>query len=216
MIIRPVAALLALALPTVAAAEENRLEGWFDGSVKAEIGAKSYVEFQTQQRERSSSNPTGDSHIYRLWLGRKFGKATLSGGLHRSKEGTTRETRLIEQASYPLGLGSLKGRTRLEQRFVDGAEKTGWRLRQRVGVAVPLTDSEDGWELSGNAEGFLTLRATSRGGQTGLTGLRTFIGFERSFGRVDLSIGYTRQQTIRRDAPDRVGHAPTLGLTLNL
>jgi hypothetical protein len=216
MSVRAIAALLATTLATPALAEENRLEAWFEGAVVVDIGNKSYVEFQTQQRARGSSNPIGDTQVYRLWLGRKFGKVTLSGAVHRSKEGSTRETRLIQQASYPLGSGPLKGRTRLEQRFVDNADQTGWRLRQRLGIALPLTGEDGGWTFVGNAEGFLTLRPTSSGGQKGITGLRTFAGFERSFGRVDVEVGYTRQQNIREGAPDRVGHAPTLGLTLNL
>lgn len=216
MTIRLLAAALALALPTAALAEENRLEGWFEGAVVADIGGKSFVEFQTQQRARGSSNPTGDNQTYRLWLGTKVGQTTLMGGVHRSKEGATRETRLIQQASYPLGLGELKGRTRLEQRFIDDAPRTGWRLRQRVGVTLPLTAAKDPWKFAANAEGFWTLRATSSTGQDGLTGLRTFVGFEKTLGKVDLGIGYTRQQNIRKNAPDRIGHAPTLNLTLNL
>jgi hypothetical protein len=213
---RLIAAALAATLSTPALAEENRLEGWFEGSVVAKLDKRTEVEFQTQQRARSSSNPIGDNQTYRLWLARKIGKATLSGGLHRSKEGDTKETRLLQQLNYPLPVKHLKGRTRLEQRFIDDSDKTGWRLRQRVGVGVPLSDEDGGWAFVGNAEGFLTLRSTSRGGQTGLTGVRTFLGFEKSLGQVDLEIGYTRQQNIRKGAPDRVGHAPTLGLTLNL
>lgn len=216
MTFRLLGAALAVSLSTPALAEENYLEGWFEGSIVKDIGNKSYVEFQTQQRARGDSNPTGDNQTYRLWLGRKFGKVTVSGAIHRSKEGSTKETRLIQQASYSLSGTPFKGRTRLEQRFVDDADQTGWRVRQRVGVAFPLTSEDDGWTLVGNAEGFWTLRATSQTGQTGLTGLRTFAGFEKSFGKIDLELGYTRQQSIRDNAPDRVGHAPTLGLTLNL
>ncbi|WP_300973481.1 DUF2490 domain-containing protein [Sphingomonas sp. LHG3406-1] len=213
---RLLVAALAATFATPAMAEENRLEGWFEGSVVAKLDKKSFVEFETQQRARGSSNPIGDNQTYRVWLGTKVGKTTLTGGIHRSKEGSTKETRLMQQASYPLGIAGLKGRTRLEQRFIDGADKTGWRLRQRVGVGVPLSREDGGWEFVATAEGFLTLRATSNGGQTGLTGLRTFLGMERSIGKLDLSVGYTRQQNIRENAPDRVGHAPTLGLTFNL
>lgn len=210
------AALLAATVATPALAEENRLEGWFEGSVVAKLDKKTEVEFQMQQRARGSSNPIGDNQTYRLWLARKIGKATLSGGIHRSKEGAVKETRLLQQISYPLPIDGLKGRTRLEQRFIDDAAKTGWRLRQRIGVGVPLTSEDGGWAFVGNAEGFLTLRSTSVGGQTGITGLRTFLGVERSFGKIDLELGYTRQQNIRKGAPDRVGHAPTLGITINL
>jgi hypothetical protein len=203
-------------LSSPAYAEENRLEGWLDASVMADIGGGNFVELQTQQRARGSSNPIGDTQVYRLWLGREIGGLEASAGIHRSKEGSVRETRLMQQASYKLGIKGLKARTRLEQRFVDNAAQTGWRIRQRIGFALPLSSAEDGWELAGNAEGFWTLRATSRSGQTGLTGLRTFLGFERSFGKLDLGLGYTRQQNIREGAPDRVGHAPTLSVSLNL
>ena len=216
MIVRLLGGALALGLATPALAEENRLEAWFEGTVSKEFEQGTFVQFQTQQRARGSSNPTGDNQTYRLWLGHKVGSVTASVGLHRSKEGSTKETRLIQQASYDVGSFGLKGRTRVEQRFVDDADKTGWRVRQRIGYALPLSSDEDGWKLVGNAEGFLTLRATSRGGDTGITGLRTFVGFERSLGQVDLGIGYTRQQSIRKNAPDRVGHAPTLNLTFNL
>lgn len=216
MFFRLLGAAIAVGMSTPALAEENRLEAWFEGAVAKDIGNNSFVEFQTQQRARSSSNPTGDNQTYRLWLGHKFGGIEAMGGIHRSKEGSTRETRLIQQLGYKLPVKGLKARTRLEQRFIDDAARTGWRLRQRVGFALPLSSEEDGWELAGNAEGFWTLRATSASGQTGITGLRTFIGFERSLGQVDLGVGYTRQQSIRKGAPDRVGHAPTLSVTLNL
>lgn len=216
MSIRVGLAIVALGMASPAMAEENYFEGWFEGTVAADIDKRTFVQFQTQQRARDENNPAGNSHIYRLWLGRRLGGGvSLSGGLHRSKEGTVKETRLIEQLSYPIA-GALKGRTRIEQRFIDDADQTGWRVRQRLGLALPLAKQMDGVDFVANAEGFLTLRPTSVGGQRGLTGLRTFVGVERSFGQVDASIGYTRHQSIRRDAPDRVGHAPTLNLTLNL
>jgi hypothetical protein len=213
---RLLGAALAVCLSTPALAEENRLEGWFEAVIAKDLGKGNFVELQTQQRARGKSNPIGDTQVYRLWLGRDVRGVEVSAGIHRSKEGSVRETRLIQQASYKLPVKGVKGRTRLEQRFIDDAARTGWRIRQRVGLTLPLTSAKDGWELVGNAEGFFTLRATSPGGQTGLTGLRNFAGVERSFGKLDLSIGYTRQQNIRKGAPDRVGHAPTLGITLNL
>lgn len=216
MTFRHLGAAFAVGLSTPALAEENRLEAWFDGTIARDLGDNSFVEFQTQQRERGRGSPTGDNQTYRLWLGHRFGKVEASAGIHRSKEGAVRETRLMQQFSYGFGSSGLKGRTRIEQRFLDDAAKTGWRLRQRIGYALPLTGEKGGWKLAANAEGFLTLRSTSRGGDTGLTGLRTFAGFERSLGKVDLGFGYTRQQSIRKNRPDLVGHAPTLSLTLNL
>ena len=58
----------------------------------------------------------------------------------------------------------------------------------------------------------MTLRSTTPDGQTGVTGLRTFVGFEREFGRYEVSLGYLRQQDVRDSAPDRIGHAPFIGV----
>lgn len=211
-----IAGLLALLTATPAMASDDRLEWWSELTLSHDLDKQTFVEFQTQQRARPT--PRGNNHTYRLWLGRRVAKGTsVALGLHRSKEGRDLETRIIEQVSYPLGakLG-LKGRTRLEQRMIDGRDRTGLRFRQRVGMAIPLTDNAKDWALAANAEGFLTLRATSRTGDTGLTGLRTFVGFQKTFGKVDLGVGYTRQQSIRKNRPDLVGHAPTLNLTIKL
>lgn len=209
-------AALAVSAATPALAEENDLEFWFEGTVSKDLDKNTYVELQTQQRFREA--PAGDSHIYRIWLGQRLGGGVSgSVGLHRSKEGTTYETRLIEQLSYPISdTLKLKGRTRLEQRFIDNSGRTGWRLRQRIGIGVPLTDKKKDWEAVANVEGFFTLRATSPTGDTGLTGLRSFVGVQKPFGKVDVSVGYTRQQSIRKNRPDVVGHAPTLNLTWKL
>jgi hypothetical protein len=201
MTFRILGAALAVSLCSPALAEENYLEGWLEGTIAKDLGGGSFVEFQTQQRARGRSNPTGDNQTYRLWLGHNFGDIEAAAAIHRSKEGPTRETRFIQQASYKFGSSGLKGRTRLEQRFIDDAGRTGWRLRQRIGYSLPLSGEKGGWKLAGKA---------------GITGLRTFVGFERSLGNVDLGVGYTRQQNIRKGAADRVGHAPTLSLTLNL
>jgi hypothetical protein len=131
----------------------------------------------------------------------------LSLGAERRWQGSGREMRLHQQASY--GLGPIDMRTRLEQRFLSDDPRTSWRLRHRVGASVPLRNSD--WSLAGNAEGFLTLRAAERGGQTGLTGVRTFVGVEREVGQVELSLGLSAPADIRRAAPDRIVTRPSSG-----
>lgn len=210
--VRFLAASLLFCSAAPASATEDRLELWLNPAATAEIDGKTFVELETAQRFRGE--PADDTYYGRLWLGRTVGKGvTLSGGIERRHEGEGRETRLLQQLSYPL-VGILKGRTRLEQRFLNDEPRTAFRLRQRVGVGLPL--SSDGWEVAANAEGFFTLRAGEAGGQTGLTGLRTFVGVEREFERVEVSVGYLRQQAIREARPDVVGHAPYVGLTFKL
>jgi hypothetical protein len=204
------AVLLLAAVPADAA--EQGLEFWLNPSITAKLDQHTFVELETAQRFRSTASG-GDTYYARLWLGRKIaGGATFSLGAERRAQGSERETRLHQQLSLPVAGFDL--RTRLEQRFLSDDPRTAWRLRQRVGKSLPLRGSA--WSVAGNAEGFITLRAAERGGQTGLTGVRTFIGMEREFRNVELSIGYLRQQTIREDGPDRVGHAPFIGLDFSL
>ena len=70
---------------------------------------------------------------------------------------------------------------------------------------MPL-DAAGKWSFGTDAELFLTLRGTSVGGDTGLTGLRTQykLGYEVN-DNLSLSAIYLRQQDFRDNRPDRVG-----------
>ena len=136
-------ALLIGASPAVAANDEVEL--WFGPNLSVAIDDKNYLELDTAQRFRLG--PARDTFQHRLWLGRKLA-ARISGavGIERTFEGDRRETRILQQLSYPLGRFS--ARTRLEQRFVSDASRTAWRVRQRIGYAVPLTGDGKSWKLA--------------------------------------------------------------------
>ena len=204
-------ALVMTASPVVAA--DNELELWFGPSLNVALDDRHYLELDTAQRFRDE--PAADTYQHRLWLGRKLTKrVTGAAGIERTFEGDRKETRLLQQLSYPVG--PLSARTRVEQRFLSDASRTAWRVRQRLGYAVPLSGAAKSWKLAASIEGFFTVRAGSEGGQTGLTGLRTVVGVERDWPKFKLGLGYVRNQTVRRNAPDRVGHAPLIGLGFKL
>jgi hypothetical protein len=201
--------MIIMAVPATAA--EDQFELWLNPSVSINLDERNYVELETAQRFRPA--PADDTYYARLWLGREIADSVkLSAGAERRYEGNGREIRLLQQITYPLG--PISSRTRLEQRFIEADPDTAWRLRQRVGGAIPLTSEEGGWELVGNIEGFFVLQPSEPGDQTGLTGIRSFIGVERELGKLELSLGYLRQQTVRRGAEDTVGHAPFIGVGL--
>jgi len=204
---------VALAVAAPAAAADHELDLWFNPAVTTSLDERTSLELETAQRLREA--PADDTYFFRLWVNRELSDdVELSVGAERRFEGSGEETRLLQQLGY--GVGPLDLRTRFEQRFLSEAPRTAWRLRQRAGAGVPLTGDDDGWALVGDVEGFFTLRAATPGGRTGLTAVRSFVGFERGFGRVELSVGYLRQQDIRRGADDRIGHAPLVGLTIDL
>ena len=215
-LVRGLSALVVTAgIASPAAAADDRIELWLNPSISAELDERHGIELETGQRFRA--DPADDTYFARLWISRSLGRGTtLSAGIERRHEGRSRETRLLQQIGYPL-IGPLKGRTRVEQRFVEGTGRTGVRVTQRIGVAAPLRKSApDDWSAVAYVEGFLTLRPTTGGGDRGVTGVRTFLGVEREFRRVDVTIGYLRQQSIRRNGPDTVGHAPLIGLTYKI
>lgn len=195
-----------------AAAQDEDAELWLNPSFTKAVDSRTEMELETAQRLRSS--PRDDTYFVRLWLKRDDARANTwsLGAEQRWNDPDQREVRLLQQVGYRWG--GLDFRTRMEQRFVSDDPDTGWRLRQRVGASVPLSSAREGWAFAGDAEVFVTLRPTEPNGQTGLTGLRTFVGFEREFDRYEVSVGYLRQQDIRAAGPDRIGHAPYLGLNV--
>ena len=200
----------ALALATPALASDEDMEFWFNPSVSTAVDGRTSVELETAQRFRK--DPRTDTYFVRGWIKRDDARDNTWGvGIEQRWNGPDQqEVRLLQQVGYELGPIDL--RTRMEQRFVSTDPRTGWRLRQRIGTSIPLGDSVTSWSLTADAELFVTLRSTDPVGQTGVTGLRTFVGFEREFGRYEVSLGYLRQQDVRDNAPDRIGHAPFIGV----
>ena len=141
-----IAALLALAASPAASAEQDA-QLWTtviaNGPVAGDLAA--WIEVQTRFGEDASR--LRQSNL-RVALGYRTSEAlTLYGGYalvtsHRRSGPDLTEHRLWQQASYALvasGAVRVAGRTRLEQRFVEGSNEVGWRLRQQVRLAVPLT-----------------------------------------------------------------------------
>ena len=188
-------AILALA-PHVASASDEAAEYWFNPSFSWDVDDDTGLELETTQRLRSETDGRPDTYFARLWLNHAVAaNATLSGALERRiNDGAAHETRLIQQLSTKHGI--IRTRLRLEQRFVESADDTGLRLRPRLGLALPVTD-DNRVQFKTDAELFLTLRSTSDNGDTGLTGLRTQIGFAYEINRrLSLSAAYLRQQDI--------------------
>ncbi len=198
--------------PVPAFATDDAAEFWFNPSVSFDLDKNTGLEFETAQRLRDAEDGRSDTYFARLWLNQDVSdKATLGGAFERRvNDGGADETRLIQQLSTSHGY--LRTRFRLEQRFVDNADRMGLRVRPRIGVAVPI-DADRRWTFKTDAELFLTLRSISINGDDGLTGLRTQIGLSyAATDRLTMGAGYLRQQDFDDDGADRVGHAPLIGI----
>lgn len=198
--------LIAVSTPAFAADEEAQL--WLLETATVELSDSTDLQFEAVQRFRSAAFG-GDQYQLRGAIDHDVGSGFVIGaGVVVQRSGTQEEVRLQQQFSYSTG--PVAFRTRLEERFQENVGPTVFRLRQRVQVTEGLGGR---WTGFANAEGFFTLNESRPGAQTGLTGFRTQIGVRRKLSdTVTVALAYNRQQDVRDNAPDRIGHAPLLSL----
>ena len=212
---RTIATILAtifFSISSAASANDDSVEVWLNPSVSFDLDENTGIEIETAQRFRSANDGREDTYFARLWVNQGVAdNVTVSGALERRiNDGGSDETRTIQQITTRHG--PLRTRLRLEQRFGDDADRMGLRLRPRLGFAVPLS-GDIPLTFKGDAELFLTLRSNNLGGDEGLTGLRTQIGFSYDVSdNLSLSAVYLRQQDFRDRRPDKLGHAPLIGI----
>ncbi len=205
------ASLLLSATPSLAS--DEAFEFWLNPSVGTSLDDDTSVELSTSQRFRSASDGRVDTYFFRLWLKQKVAdNVTLAGAVeHRENDGGRNEFRALQQISTSHGV--LKTRFRIEQRFSENrGGRIGLRARPRLGLEFPL--SEDGrWSAGTSAELFWTLRSTSIGGDTGITGLRTQVGVDYEVSdNLALGLTFIRQQGFEENAPDEIAYAPSIGI----
>lgn len=106
------------------------------------------------------------------------------------------EDRVWQQFLYnfqPIGSVSLQSRSRLEQRFIENADDTGYRLRQMLRLTMPSKISA---QLTWVAydEYFLNLNNTDYGARKGFDQNRAFAGINWAFNaNLKLEVGYLNQ-----------------------
>lgn len=134
-----------------------------------------------------------------------------------SKNISFRENRPWQQVGYHLFKNeygtTLDGRTRLEQRFIEGGDDTGWRIRQQLRFETPLQEKGRVKLLLWN-ETFYSFNDTDWGQRDDLDQIRNFIGVTLPvFAKTSLDAGYLNQ-AIFRTGEDRMNHALATTLTI--
>jgi hypothetical protein len=115
------------------------------------------------------------------------------------------EHRAWQQATYPIADiagGRLTGRTRLEQRFREGGDDTGLRLRQFVRWSRPIAASDVSVVVSN--ETFIGINDTDWGQADGYDQNRAFVGLGWQVApKLRLEAGYMNQHIDVSSGPDR-------------
>ncbi len=128
------------------------------------------------------------------------------------------EHRIWQQViwSRPLNKISFLSRTRLEQRFREGSNDTGWRLRQFFKTAYALPGKPN-VSLVGYDELFFGLNDTDWGASSGFDRNRLFLGVGWRLGKNgnSVEIGYLNQYIDKTTGNDLMEHILSLNFFAN-
>lgn len=223
----PAFALLLLApfAPAYAAEEDTQTWAAVHGMVGLGglgLGGRAVVNFDYQARITDTHSRAGQI-LLRQAIGYRLNpKTSVFGGYAYVRTDNLGakvldEHRLFQQVNFSLldggTQGAITGRTRLEQRFVEGSGEVGWRLRQQVRGALPIGK---GFALVGSAEPFLAFNRTGWGQKAGFDQLRLFGGLSVPLARgFAIETGYMGQYIAREAKADRMNHIFSLALTIN-
>jgi hypothetical protein len=133
---------------------------------------------------------------------------------------TVMERRAREQVTFDnvarIGTAKLSARLRMEQRWREGVDDTGWRMRPYVKLSLPLAKGSK-TSLTLSSETFVNLNATAFQKQDGLDRMRNFIGINTPVtNRVSAEIGYLNQHGFVRGGEDTSDHVASVSLSLSL
>jgi len=104
-------------------------------------------------------------------------------------------------------------RTRLEERFFDGADRAQLRLRERLRALVPL-DPKDSLDFTG--ELFAIVQSQTRGSPSRIDQWRLFAGVRRKLSsRLEVGGGYMLTIAPVAGGPDKLSHIPQVALALS-
>lgn len=129
---------------------------------------------------------------------------------------TVLERRARQQVNFEkfkLGNVTLSGRVRMEERWRDGVDGTGYRVRPYVKLALPIAkDSKTSVVLTNEA--FINFNKTSFQKQTGWDRTRSFIGINTPLvPKVSIEAGYLLQHGYVRGGEDTNDHVLSVSLS---
>ena len=147
-----------------------------------------------------------------LWAGYTH-DPQYAGGRFTVMEQRAREQLVFDNLAV-LGPGKLSGRVRLEQRWRDGVDATGWRLRPYVKYAIPLHGKT---ALNLSSEPFFNLNSTAFQRQTGLERVRNLVTVSTPLTKsLTGEAGYLNQHGFVRGGPVTSDNVAYFAVSLSL
>jgi hypothetical protein len=218
--------LLPLILPvsTPALAVHNDSQIWTTAAVNVKLSDK--WRLSNELTGRFSDNRNGlydleDDLLLGYQLSKKVG--IWAGYVHDPQysggDFTIMEHRFREQVTFAkiaqIAAGSIDARLRIEQRWRNGKEGTGWRFRPFVKYSHPFKAGGK-TALVISHEGFWNFNITSFQAKGGFERMRNLIAISTPITKnLNAEIGYLNQFTVVRGGPDTMDHIVSINLSLS-
>ncbi len=210
--------------PSAALADDTDDQAWLNVTAQQRLSGKLLLWAEVQGRFGEDASRLTQS-IIRPGLGYEVSpKVQLWAGYgyitnHAASGPDQTEDRLWQQASWTVGKvagGTFSSRSRLEQRWVDGGDDTGWRVRQFFKYDRPLKPGGDA-SLVLTSETFVATNDADWGARSGFDQMRNFAGVGFSVApKARLEIGYLNQFINRTGSNDRINHIASVSLLKRL
>ncbi|QRE75830.1 DUF2490 domain-containing protein [Methylobacterium aquaticum] len=213
---------LAASIPPAAAQADHDGQLWINATAFGSVG--SFAMFAEVQPRFGDGPSRLDQLIVRPAIGWKISDAVTVYQGYARVENTPlggrsfSEDRSFQQVGWEIGMVEgvrLSSRTRFEQRVQTNGRNTGFRLRQMLRAALPLTGDTNGVSALAWSEAFVAFNDTDWGARAGFDRVRTFVGLEVPLeGRSTLEIGYLNQAVSAPAAQVTMDHIISLTLSV--
>ena len=218
-----VPAMMAAGLAASPASAKSDSQLWTNLNVNAKLSDRWRLSEEGTVRFSDNRNGLYELEVNSL-LGYRLNKVvTLWAGYthnpqYASGDFTVMEHRAREQVTFDgfakLGTGKFNGRIRLEQRWREHVDGTGWRVRPYLKYSVPIAGKT---ALNLSSEPFFNLNTTPFQGRTGLDRVRNLVTVSTPLTKsLSGEVGYLNQHGFVKNGPDTSDNVAYFGLALNL
>lgn len=195
--------------PSKAWAQDEDVQLWQFFNLTGDLDKDTRLTIDATQRWREEARG-GEQQTLRFQIEQTVAKGVrIGGGGMVLEAGGLTELRPHQQVTFTLG--RFEARTRLEERFIDRADRTELRLRQRIQYNQPLGQ---GWRASVGGEwlGLLQGRNDGQGAATEQWRAQAGIAYRISK-RLEVGANYWLLVFPNGAQPDRITHVPQTVLT---
>lgn len=195
-----------------AAAQEEDTQAWLNVSAGGALEDATSLTLDGSLRWRED-RIGGEQQTVRLTIMREIAEGVRIGGGGGIFETQGGATELRPHQELTLTSGRVSARTRLEERFFDGADRMELRFRQLVRYTQPIGKRSE-LSIDGEYLGLLQTRERAPAGPRDEWRARSIVSTDVSES-LTLGLGYLLIYTPRSEEPDRITHIPQGHVTLH-